>query len=482
VSARHRSALAEARRAAGYTQEDLAEALHVDRSTVVRWDAGDHEPLPYLRPKLARLLGRSMQQLQDVIDCTRSKSSTALPDEVEAACRWLDERVGWRSGTARRRVADGVLRRAGSVDVEVLGRAAVDDTLADYYGAGSQYRVDVGGQVLRTSIATRDEWLGIGCELTAAGDLVVLSEVSEAAPVEVDGDAAVRRLVEVAADGVRLADQPIYRLIDVAPGQQAVRGSVAPTSLIEYALTLDLLERELLGGDATALRDRYLPDLASVFDVGGRLCAGGALALCAIARPADPYRGPADYLVLVQERSAEVLNGAGRLSVIPKGFHGPLSDERADARISATVRRELEEELFGRPEVDHTTERRRIAAPMHPSRLSEPMRWLDEQPGRLRLECTGFGLNLVSGNYEFACLALIEDDEFWTRFGGAIEANWEAAGLRTYSTLDGELIERLTSDDRWTNEGLFAFTLGLRRLQEIGGARVDLLRISWSLV
>jgi len=53
---------------------------------------------------------------------------------------------------------------------------------------------------------------------------------------------------------------------------------------------------------------------------------------------------------------------------------------------------------------------------MHPARLSEPMRWLTAEPGRLRLECTGFGLNLVSGNFEFASLVVIESDNFWSRY------------------------------------------------------------------
>jgi DNA-binding XRE family transcriptional regulator len=44
---------------AGHTQESLAAALHVDRSTVIRCEAGDQVPLPYLRPKSARLLGQS---------------------------------------------------------------------------------------------------------------------------------------------------------------------------------------------------------------------------------------------------------------------------------------------------------------------------------------------------------------------------------------------------------------------------------------
>jgi DNA-binding XRE family transcriptional regulator len=67
VVVRRRVALAGARKAAGYTQEGLAAALHVDRSTVIRWEAGDHAPLPYLWPKLARLLGQSQEQLRELI-------------------------------------------------------------------------------------------------------------------------------------------------------------------------------------------------------------------------------------------------------------------------------------------------------------------------------------------------------------------------------------------------------------------------------
>jgi transcriptional regulator with XRE-family HTH domain len=63
-----RDGLASARRAAGYTQESLAAELHIDRSTVVRWEAGDHTPLPYIYPKLAHLLGQSREQLSKLID------------------------------------------------------------------------------------------------------------------------------------------------------------------------------------------------------------------------------------------------------------------------------------------------------------------------------------------------------------------------------------------------------------------------------
>jgi hypothetical protein len=245
--------------------------------------------------------------------------------------------------------------------------------------------------------------------------------------------------------------------------------------------TADALSAGIAPGPGSLpLRDAYLPDMASVLGVADRLCAGGALALCAFARPADSYRGPADYAILVQERSGSVVNATGQLAVIPKGFHQPLTDFRGDAKIAATLRREMEEELFGRQDVDNTIAAPQITDPMHPARLSAPMRWLTtENPDAIRMECTGFGLNLVSGNFEFACIIIVESEDFWIKFGGQIEAGWESASLRQYSSLDGDALAVLSTSDAWSNEGLFAFSQGLRRLREIGGERVDIPAIDW---
>jgi hypothetical protein len=58
-----------------------------------------------------------------------------------------------------------------------------------------------------------------------------------------------------------------------------------------------------------------------------------------------------------------------------------VADYRADAQVGATLRREMKEELFGRSDVDSTISRHIVAAPLHPSRLSEPMRWLTSAAG-----------------------------------------------------------------------------------------------------
>jgi len=158
-----------------------------------------------------------------------------------------------------------------------------------------------------------------------------------------------------------------------------------------------------------------------------------------------------------------VLNASRRLAVIPKSFHGPLVDYGGETQIARTLEREMEEELFGRDDVDSVFSRQRRADPMHPSRLSPPMRWLVDHDDAAvwTMECTGYGYNLVSGNYEIPCLIAIHDDQWWTQFGGDIEANWESGSLRRYSTLDRASLTTLIHDPAWSNEGLFALLQGL---------------------
>lgn len=65
------------------------------------------------------------------------------------------------------------------------------------------------------------------------------------------------------------------------------------------------------------------------------------------------------------------------------------------------------------------------------------MSWLAEHRGTeaFRMECTGFGINLVTGNYELACLLLIDDDSWWTRYGHLVEANCGAPASITPGAL-----------------------------------------------
>jgi hypothetical protein len=380
---------------------------------------------------------------------------------------------------------------------ERIGWHGMAAAMGDYYRVSpegyARYAARYHDNEVVTSILTHRDWLDLNFPLDAAHDRITLTNPSSDYHLSLDADAAdaaAQRLAETLLTGTVLVDRPLYRLHSLNVRKSGISGGVEVIPFARYALTMDLLESELMDAlvaDVTPrpgslpLRDQYLPDAGCVLAVADRLCAGGSVALCAIARPASPYRGPADYLLLVQERSGDVLNAAGRLTVLPRGFHQPMTDFQADARIGATLRREMEEELFGREDVDNTLTKKYAAEPMHPSRLSDPARWLMCNPDQMRMECTGFGLNLVNGNCEFACLIIIDDEDFWSRYGGMLVANWESASLRQYSSLGSQSLADLVQDPSWSNEGLFALLQGLRRLKQISGDRVDLPPIEWEV-
>jgi hypothetical protein len=296
-------------------------------------------------------------------------------------------------------------------------------------------------------------------------------------------EAALRRLAAAETSATVMVNNPLYRLQDVALTRRRLEATVTLTDFADYALTMDLLETELVDALATAergdgdgrggmpLRDIYLPTVASGLAFNDRLCVGGPVALLAAARPGTRrgQREP-DYVLLVQERSARVLNVTGRLAVVPKAFHGPTTEAAEEAHLSASLERELEEELLGREDLEQVSERSfRRADPFHTDQLSEPMRWLVErrQTDAYRVESVGFGINMVTGNYEFPCLIVMGDEEWWERYSGQIEANWEMARVRRYSSRDAAGLQALAADPRWSNEGLFALLEGLRRLAEL---------------
>jgi transcriptional regulator with XRE-family HTH domain len=62
----------------GFSQEQLAERLDIDRSTIGRWESGETVPQPWIRPRLARALQVSLDELDKLFD------EGGLPDsEVE---------------------------------------------------------------------------------------------------------------------------------------------------------------------------------------------------------------------------------------------------------------------------------------------------------------------------------------------------------------------------------------------------------------
>lgn len=450
-----------------------------------RWLAGEIDTLP--RPSLCRVVeaefGRPIEQLLALhnggplapVDTTNPPAKTEL--RTEEIVVWLadhsDKDLPWLWNAVAAE-ADRMASTPGPERAEAahrrtsVPRAQIAEAVASYYGSPpGLYKATVPpGENLTLTMLTRTEWLGLSIPLGGDAEQVTVTATRPEDPRIVGPglDGAIRRLAATEASETVMVNDLLYRLqaIDIVEGRLAARFGLA--DFAAYALTNDLLEDELVDSltspsTSLPLRSVYLPSTEMALEPSRRLCVGGPVCLTAIARPGG------DFALIVQQRSSRVVNAAGRLAVIPKAFHQPIIDPSAEVPVSATVERELEEELLGRLDLEPIgpAAGRRVA-PHHNLALSEPAWWLRANPDGWALECTAFGINLVTGNYELSCLLVIDDERWWNNYGHRVEANWEAKRLQTCSSADTDGLAVLLSDPRWSNEGLFAFLEGLRRL------------------
>ncbi len=127
-----RAQLAQRRRAAGYSQEQLAERLGIERSTVSRWERGETEPQPWFRPKLADALAVSAEELQELLDNTGLHEQPGKDIEGEVPYDPMRRRTLMKWGLTITAVAGlgiGSVGKVGTADV-----ARIQHTL----GSGSR--------------------------------------------------------------------------------------------------------------------------------------------------------------------------------------------------------------------------------------------------------------------------------------------------------------------------------------------------------
>jgi transcriptional regulator with XRE-family HTH domain len=82
--------LARARKAAGLTQEELAHRVGVERSTVGRWEAGETDPQPWHRRKLAKYLGITPAHLDGLLQ-TAPDADNGGEDAFDRLAAVLDQ-------------------------------------------------------------------------------------------------------------------------------------------------------------------------------------------------------------------------------------------------------------------------------------------------------------------------------------------------------------------------------------------------------
>lgn len=502
---KHATALKQALR---MSSEAFAERLGAGPRAVAQWSREpDIVPTTVMQHALDTLLSQSDHEARtrfELLVYGSSSRADATPDTTATDLTtaglldWVDNHAGWQAGTARLQLHDQLaqmtplLTRQKAAQRTQVTRSSVAASINALYrsprGEHHLYTVRCGATTATTSILTTPEWTELTIPLGTGQDSLTTTSDPSLLMLNLDettAAAAVGRIAESINLRTRIFDAALYCLTHIDISHHNINGQLQLATFADYALTFDLLENELVDAIITAdgevqwsqlpLRKHYLGSVEQAISLHHRLCAGGPLALLAVARPPTRGHGP-DYAIVVQQRSTHVLNGVGRLAVIPKAFHQPLFDFSDDAQLSVTLERELEEELLGRDELQPARGPAQRLVPLHHTQLSQPMRWLVERDNSdtWRTECTGFGINLVSGNYEFASLITIDDEEWWTSFGGQLITNWEAEGIRIYSSLDIDGISALVNDEHWSNEGLFALLQGIRHLAQTSRQRVNL--------
>ncbi|MXV21971.1 hypothetical protein [Deinococcus xianganensis] len=223
----------------------------------------------------------------------------------------------------------------------------------------------------------------------------------------------------------------------------------------------DLLDRKKGLRDINFdLRNRYLPDLGTVFNFNNRLAAGGVVVLTIIPTDIDANNA----LILVEERSGDVSDGRELLTTIPRGFHDRFASSRDDYHLETTVLREVAEEVFNRSGLRNGEIDTQVYLEASPpiADLMGSQKYI--------LMPTGFGIDLLKGNYTVTYLLLVTDKSWWRKYRHSQSLNYEFkqnGESRRLMLSETKQLERILQRPDWTSEGFFAFVEGLRALPRV---------------
>jgi hypothetical protein len=244
--------------------------------------------------------------------------------------------------------------------IEALATLYPDDAVVK---AGlARYACSVDGRTIVTSIVNEPGLLDLEIDL----DLDCSKEQCRLAPADpkerlqrLPFDAVAFILADIHARGLRVWDQPLYRLRALSVSNGVIEVEFGIERFATYRVGIGALDDELYQalvdteGDLGRIagewkkylpwRQQFLPNARSVAAYVDRLCVGGIHATVAIQRPA-PWN---DFVIPVQRRSRSLSEGHGLITPLPAAFHQPLIDPRAEMPFSCTVFREVFEELFG---------------------------------------------------------------------------------------------------------------------------------------
>ena len=246
-----RPQLAQRRKAVGLTQEQLAERLGVERTTVVRWERGETQPLPWLRPKLARALGVSADRVEELLAADGGPSNpegwaAAVPRQLPAALADFTGRAAELQALTRMLDQAGA-RAPGTVVISAIGgTAGVGKTALALYWAHQVAARFAGGQLYVNLRGFDPSGAPMSAAEAVRGFLDALGVPPDRIPAQREARAGLYRSL--------LADRAMLIVLDNARDEQQVRALLpaSPSSLVIVT------SRSQLGGLAAADRARLL--------------------------------------------------------------------------------------------------------------------------------------------------------------------------------------------------------------------------------
>ncbi len=368
---------------------------------------------------------------------------------------------------------------------------AVTSLVNEYYGSSStsdlkRYHALIDGIPLNTTIHTSEKYLSVfndPREMTTSLLSSTIDSTKHKKITEAVSGYAPEVIARLETMGVKIWNDPLYRLLSIDNTENTSSFGFGLTDFLSYRFTSGILADEitdaLIAAEGSSekillnpqsnlpIRQVIMPELKFLSNYQSRICAGGIGVLLAIAR-GKPHN---DFLLTFQVRSSFVSDGRNQLAVLPKAFHQPIADSDEEISLYSTLQRELFEEVYGHPDVEHQSHRLK-----HNWYLDEEpgVAYLDDHVGGYTLEVTGFGLNAIAGNFDFGLLLAIRDEWYWNTFGNKLFPNWEASKLMRVSSKDTAGIKDILLNYSWANESIPHVLEGLLRLKEIEPKRVSL--------
>ena len=218
MGAAKRRQLAQRRKAVGLTQEQLAERLGVERTTVVRWERGQTQPQPWLRPRLAAALGVSADRLEELLAPVippGSPGPAAVPRQLPATVAGFTGRAAELAALTRILDEPGADAPGAVVISAIAGTAGMGKTtlalhwahqVADRFGDGQLYVNLRGFDPAGTPMSTAE---------AIQGFLDALGVSPQRIPASAEAQAGLYRSL--------LADKQMLIVLDNARDEQQVR-------------------------------------------------------------------------------------------------------------------------------------------------------------------------------------------------------------------------------------------------------------------